>query len=79
MAVASPRLLLANGIILGAVAVVQFTLDFLAYGLGVGPTAAALHGNLDTIGYAEAHGLAAIVALLSSFFAVTTAGWAGMR
>jgi hypothetical protein len=64
MSVTVPRLLLVNGVILGAVAVVQFPLDFLAYGLGFGPTAGALHGNLDTIGYAEAHGLAAIIALL---------------
>lgn len=57
-------LLLINGIVLGAVAVLQFGFDFAGYWLGVGPTGPALHGNLDAIGYAEAHGLAAILALL---------------
>jgi hypothetical protein len=57
------------------VAVLQFVLDFLAYAFGFGPTGLALHGNLDTIGYAEAHGLAAIVALL--LILRRHDGWAG--
>ena len=57
-------LLLVNGIVLGAVAVLQFVLDFLGYWTGLGPTGPALHGNLDAIGFAEAHGLAAILAVL---------------
>lgn len=59
-----PTLLLINGLVLGAVASAQFVLDFAGYWYGVGPTGSALHGNLDTIGFAEAHGLAAGFALL---------------
>ncbi len=57
-------LLLINGVVLGAVALFQFVLDFAAYFAGLGPTGPALYGNLDAIGYAEAHGLAAIFAFL---------------
>ena len=57
-------LLLVNGIVLGAVACLQFVLDFIGYFTGIGPMGGALHGNLDTIGYSEAHGLAAGFALL---------------
>jgi len=57
-------LLLLNGIVLGAVALVQFVLDFAGYWGGLGPTGPALHRNLDAIGFAEAHGLAAILAVL---------------
>ena len=57
-------LLLVNGIVLGAIAATQFVLDFAGYFTGFGPMGAALHGNLHTIGYAEAHGLAAGFALL---------------
>jgi len=57
-------LLLVNGIVLGAVALLQFVLDFAGYWGGLGPTGPALHGNLNTIGFAEAHGLAAIFAVL---------------
>ena len=56
--------LLVNGIVLGAVACLQFVLDFTGYFTGIGPMGDALHGNLDTIGYSEAHGLAAGLALL---------------
>lgn len=58
------RLLLINGLILGAVALVSFNLDLLGYFYGLGMTGPALHGNLDAIAYTEAHGLAAIVSLL---------------
>ena len=39
-------------------------MDFAGYFTGIGPMGAALHGNLDTIGFSEAHGLAAGFALL---------------
>ncbi|MGB3338204.1 MAG: hypothetical protein WBA73_13590 [Devosia sp.] len=58
------KLLLINGIILGIVAFLQFGFDFASYFVGIGPMGAPLHGNLDAIGYAEAHGLAAIFAVL---------------
>ena len=57
-------LLLVNGIVLGTIASAQFVMDFVGYFTGLGPTGAALHGNLDTIGFSEAHGLAAGYALL---------------
>lgn len=57
-------LLLVNGIVLGAIALLQFALDFLAYWFGFGPTAPSLQGNLHTLAYAEAHGLAAVLAAL---------------
>jgi hypothetical protein len=59
-----PTLLLINGIVLGVIATAQFVLDFVAYWTGFGPTGPTLHQNPDTLGYAEAHGLAAILALL---------------
>jgi hypothetical protein len=59
-----PRLLLVNGVILGAVALLQFNLDIVGYAFGFGPTGIALHANLDAIGYTEAHGLAAIAAFV---------------
>jgi hypothetical protein len=69
------RLLLINGLVLGAVASVQFTLDFAGYWFGVGPAGPMLHGNLDTLAYAEAHGLAAGFALL--LILRRKDGWAG--
>lgn len=57
-------LLLINGVVLGAVALLHFCLDLVAYAWGWGPTGPALHGNLDAIGYTEAHGLAAILSLV---------------
>jgi hypothetical protein len=70
-----PTVLLVNGIVLGVVATVQFVLDFVGYWAGVGPTADALHGNLDTLAFAEAHGLAAALALL--MILRRRDGWAG--
>ena len=58
------KLLLINGVVLGAVASLQFVMDFAGYWFGLGHTGPALHGNLYTIGFAEAHGLAAGFALL---------------
>lgn len=69
------RLLLVNGLVLGAVAALQVNLDVFGYFLGFGPTGPALHGNLDAIGYTEAHGLAAILSLL--FVLRRHDGWAG--
>ena len=57
-------LLLVNGLVLGTLASAQFVMDFVGYFTGLGPMGAALHGNLDTIGFSEAHGLAAGLALL---------------
>ncbi len=70
-----PKLLLINGLVLGAIASLQFVLDFAAYWFGVGPTGPALSGNLYTIGFAEAHGLAAGFALL--MILRRKDGWAG--
>jgi hypothetical protein len=64
MSTQDPRLLLVNGLVLGAVALLQVNLDVLGYFFGFGPTGPALIGNLDAIGYTEAHGLAAILSLL---------------
>jgi hypothetical protein len=68
-------LLLLNGAVLGAVACVQLTLDFAGYWFGIGPAGATLQDNLDTIGFAEAHGLAAIFAAL--LIIRRKDGWAG--
>ncbi len=68
------RLLLLNGIVLGAIASAQFMLDFAGYWYGFGPTGPALHGNLDTIGFAEAHGLAAGFSLSAD---PSPQGWLG--
>lgn len=59
--------MLVNGIVLGTIASLQFVMDFGGYYFGVGPMGASLHGNLDTLGFAEAHGLAAGFALLMVF------------
>ena len=59
-----PKLLLVNGIMLGAIGALQFVFDFAAYWFDAGPTASALHDNLYTLGFAEAHGLATIFAAL---------------
>lgn len=64
MARQNSTLLLINGIVLGAIAFIQFAFDFLGYWTGLGPAGLALHGNLNAIGFAEAHGLAAILSLL---------------
>ena len=69
------RLLLVNGIVVGAVALVQMNLDVFGYYFGVGPTGPVMLNNLDAIGYTEAHGLAAILSLL--FILRRRDGWAG--
>ncbi len=75
MSAQNSHLLLVNGLILGGVALLQVSLDVLAYFTGLGLTGPALHGNLDAIGYTEAHGLAAILSLL--FILRRKDGWAG--
>lgn len=69
------RLLLIDGLILGSIATLQVILDLVAYLFGLGPTGQALQDNLDAIGYVEAHGLAAILALL--FILHRTDSWRG--
>lgn len=69
------RLLLVNGLLLGAIAVLQVNLDVLGYFFGFGPTGPALAGNLNAIGFIEAHGLAAILSLL--FVIRRDDGWVG--
>jgi hypothetical protein len=68
-------LLLVNGGVLGGVAALQFVLDFTGYFTGIGPMGRALHGNLDAIGYAEAHGLALGFAIL--MIICRNDGWRG--
>ena len=75
MSVQNSRLLLVNGLVLGAVALVQMNLDVLGYFTGFGVTGPALFGNHDTIAYTEAHGLAAILSLL--FILRRRDGWVG--
>lgn len=75
MSAQNSRLLLVNGLVLGAVALVQMNLDVLGYFFGFGITGPALFGNLDTIAYTEAHGLAAILSLL--FILRRHDGWGG--
>lgn len=58
------RLLLVNGLVLGAVALVQSMFDLAGHFLNAGPLAEALYQNPDAIAYLEAHGLAFIIALL---------------
>ncbi len=58
------NLLLANGLVLGAVALAQSMFDLAGHFLNLGPTAAALYQNPDSIAYLEAHGLALTLAIL---------------
>jgi hypothetical protein len=69
------RLLLVNGLAVGAVALLQINLDVLGYFFGLGITGPALVGNIDAIAYTEAHGLAGILSLL--FILRRNDGWAG--
>lgn len=68
-------LLLVNGLVLGTIAAAQFVMDFVGYFWGIGPMGASLHGNLDTLGFSEAHGLALGFALL--MILRRGDGWAG--
>ncbi len=57
-------LLLINGIALAATGFIQSMFDLGGYFLNKGPLAASLHGNLDSLAFLEAHGLAVIVGIL---------------
>jgi hypothetical protein len=57
-------LLLVNGTLLGATALVAALGDLAGAFLDLGPMASSLHGNPQAIGFFEAHGLALILAML---------------
>jgi hypothetical protein len=57
-------LLLVNAVALGLTGLVQGAFDLAGYFLNKGPLASALHGNLDSLAFFEAHGLALIVGIL---------------
>jgi hypothetical protein len=57
-------LLLVNGTALAGTGVVQSMFDLSGHFLNKGPLAGSLHGNLDTLAFLEAHGLAVIVGIL---------------
>jgi hypothetical protein len=57
-------LLTVNGIALGLIGFVQSMFDLSGYFLNKGPLGPSLHGNLDAIGFLEAHGLAVLIGLL---------------
>lgn len=71
----APTLLLVNGLVLGVIAGAQFVMDFVGYYSGIGPMGASLYGNLDTLGFSEAHGLALGFAILMVIR--RNDGWAG--
>lgn len=56
-------LLLVNGLVLSAVALVSGLADLAGHFFGLGPFA-MYQGNLDSLAFVEAHGLALIVAIL---------------
>jgi hypothetical protein len=58
------RLLLVNGTLLGAIALVAALLDLAGAFLDLGPMAPSLYGNPQAIGFFEAHGLALTVSIL---------------
>lgn len=58
------RLLLVNGVVLGATALVAGLLDLAGAFLAIGPFGPVLSGNTAAIGLFEAHGLALIGAVL---------------
>lgn len=57
-------LLAVNGTALSLTGFIQSMFDLGGYFLNKGPLAASLHGNLDAIGFLEAHGFAIIVGIL---------------
>lgn len=58
------RLLLINGLVLGATGLIQSQFDLAGSFLGLGPMGDYLHGNADTVGFFEAHVLAFILAVV---------------
>jgi len=61
---AGRSLLLANGAILGTVALAALLADLAGHFVNVGPMGPSLFENNDAIGFFEAHGLALIAAIL---------------
>ena len=61
---AGRALLIANGAILGTIALVAMLTDLAGHFVNVGPMGPSLFGNNDAIGFFEAHGLALLLAAL---------------
>src|SRR5690349_20145524 len=61
---AGRALLLANGAILGVVALAAALADLAGHFVNLGPMGPQLYENSDAIGFFEAHGLALIAAIL---------------
>src|SRR5689334_19681623 len=57
-------LLTVNGIALALTGFVQSMFDLSGFFLDKGPLGPSLHGNLDALGFLEAHGLAVLIGLL---------------
>jgi hypothetical protein len=57
-------LLAVNGAALALTGLVQSIFDLSGYFLNKGPLGPSLHGNLDTLAFFEAHGLAVLIGLL---------------
>ena len=58
------RIMIIDGLFLAVVGAAQVTLEVLAHFLGVGPYASILDRSPYTIGWVEAHGLAAMIGVL---------------
>jgi hypothetical protein len=58
------RILIIDGGFLALVGTVQVTLEVLAHFLGIGPYAGTFARSAYTIGWVEAHGLAALIGVL---------------
>ena len=71
--------MIIDGVFLALVGAAQVTLEVLAHFLGVGPYASILDRSPYTIGWVEAHGLAAMIGVLSSSSALATDVGSGTR
>ena len=58
------RIMIIDGIFLALAGTAQVTLELLAHFLGVGPYAAVFDRSAYTIGWVEAHGLAAVIGVV---------------